>query len=517
MSGMECSLPVIDLLEASRRGDSLLGEAAHAKRNSPSNSYKSLCSWDKTRGRQRNHSASAVGQLVALNRTEKHRRPSMIRSSSAGSLVKPDIDTETTSRSLGRTSSSGAVGPSRPTPASKESVSNRKALGCPLPASRARTIDLKARPAKDHGTPQLSIHGAALGSPHQLSKLEKIRHASGDITTPSVQDSSGTHKLLPNRLQDQHELVPENHLADTSQHAEESVQKHAEISMEKGAVDDHLADCSQHAEESVEKHAEISMDKGAVDDQLGDCSKHAEQSLHIQGQQMIVVAQQAVEIKQEDTKVAEVIGSIEVNFLSGEQLTIPVRAGQTMASVKSEIIEHRPIANGLILQLLLPDGLVQGDDTVERYIGVSLTAICTRLPLSDEARILLKRLTLSNPEEDRIGLIEIGFGLSAEEAASLVELLVQVQPKRLIWRSVNEHLKIIASTMKSDLDLQVLDLHPIKQSDIDEVLRLALHCPALQRCQLRGPPSFNPRNCNHELTADDVRELRSKIKATVCI
>lgn len=201
-------------------------------------------------------------------------------------------------------------------------------------------------------------------------------------------------------------------------------------------------------------------------------------------------------------------GEVEINFLGGTGLSLHVHTGQTAGSLKEAIADHRRVPPGMLLQLLHPTGVLRLDDEVSPYIGSSLTAVFTRLPLSDEARKLLRQCTLQQPEEGRISLLEVRIPLSQDDTEALAELVVQVQPRRLIL-ACPLCAGRFASALRGDLDsLEVLQLEGVEPSSIPHFAKILSRCPALTHCYFRS---------SDFLTAEDVKPLRAQTRAFVVI
>lgn len=202
-----------------------------------------------------------------------------------------------------------------------------------------------------------------------------------------------------------------------------------------------------------------------------------------------------------------ILGEVEVVFLGGQSFTVPVRSGQSMSCVKTEVRYIRPVPTGMLLQLLHPDGVIQGNENAADFAGTSLTALFTRLPLTDEARALLRRCTLRCPEDAGIDLLEVRFDLKRDDIEDFVELLLQVQPRRLLVENLSRSaLSTLATSLKSCLEVEVLHVKTCKES-LEDVARLLRWCRTLRHCRL----------INTGLTAVDVQDLRSEIKASIVI
>jgi len=203
-----------------------------------------------------------------------------------------------------------------------------------------------------------------------------------------------------------------------------------------------------------------------------------------------------------------VLGDVEVSFLGGHSVLVSVHAGQSMATVKAEVFHSRPPPKGLLPQLVHPTGVIQGDESAADFVGIPLTALFTRLPLSDEARELLRRCTLRSPEDGCIDLLEVCFKLKVEDMDGFVELLVQVQPRRLLLANalLQHTLSILANSLKSNLEVEAMHL-PATKDGLGDISKLLQRCPCLRNCRLS----------NGGLNASDVAGLRAEVAAAIVI
>jgi len=214
--------------------------------------------------------------------------------------------------------------------------------------------------------------------------------------------------------------------------------------------------------------------------------------------------------------------SINVYFLDGEQIKIPVRPGASVLDVKMEACIRRSVPPGMLLQLVQTSSCVQSSraldnsEDVTQYVGSSLTAVFTRLPISDEARALLLCCSKRTPEEGRIELLDISFPAHEEDMPQLAELLQHVQPRRLCLgsREVQCLSRLADHVINSRLDLEALTVRAASVEELAHITRLVRRCPHLQTCDLA---MYEGLTKDSVLSAADVEGLRSETNASVLI
>jgi len=239
-------------------------------------------------------------------------------------------------------------------------------------------------------------------------------------------------------------------------------------------------------------------------------------------------------------RTGEVIGEIEVNFLGGHCLMIPVRKGKCISVIKAEVFRQRPAPFGMLAQLLHPEGILSGHEDAAAFIGVQITALFTKKDLSAGARALLSRCSLRCPEVGSTSLMEFSSRVEVHEVKELFELLVHFQPRRLMLHDALDpdglrYLAHLCQTTQTNLDVQDLEvrvkpqyehnpslvrwprmalfalgsMHMASHSGVQDVTLLLRHCPSLVRCRLHSE--------DNELTAALVKDLRSEMKASISI
>lgn len=203
-----------------------------------------------------------------------------------------------------------------------------------------------------------------------------------------------------------------------------------------------------------------------------------------------------------------ILGELDVSFLSGQTVTVQVHKGESMASVKAHVFHNRHVGKGLRPQLLHPTGVIQDDESAADYLGVPLTALFTRLDLSDEARLMLRRCTMRAPEDGQIDLLEMRFRLTMDDINPLVELLMQCQPRRLILTAALNEMTLggLARNLKAKLEVETLHL-PVTRQGVKDAATVVRLCPCLECCY------FHEGNLRRE----DVKDLRDEVTASIVI
>merc|ERR1711924_47391 len=94
------------------------------------------------------------------------------------------------------------------------------------------------------------------------------------------------------------------------------------------------------------------------------------------------------------------------------------------------------------------------------------------------------------------------FKLKVEDMDGFVELLVQVQPRRLLLaNALSQHtLSILANSLKSNLEVEAMHL-PATKDGLGDISKLLQRCPCLRNCRLS----------NGGLNAPDVAGLRAEV------
>jgi len=204
-----------------------------------------------------------------------------------------------------------------------------------------------------------------------------------------------------------------------------------------------------------------------------------------------------------------VLGTVVVSFLSGQSLILPVHAGESMGTMKDRAFHSKPTPIGMIPQLLGENSVIQGDENAADFVGTTLTALFTRLCISDEARRLLRQCTCRCPEDGHIDLLEISSKLPQRDVDSLLELLVQLQPQRLLLRGAltQRTLSMLADRLHADLEVDVIEI-PVTLEGLKDVELLLARCPRLRLCRLFASTG---------LSAEDVKFLRQKSEASIVI
>lgn len=214
-----------------------------------------------------------------------------------------------------------------------------------------------------------------------------------------------------------------------------------------------------------------------------------------------------------ESRVGDPVGEVDISLLGGTCIKLPVYLGQTCENLRADFARHRPVPAGLILQLLHPAGMLRADEEVSGYAGASLTALFTRMPLSEESRSLLALCTCRTPEDGQIELLEVLFHVSDGEAKDLADLVMNIQPSRLIlYQGVEvSSLAALVAALTGRLDsLRILKICGVRKDSIADLTTLVGKCPALQHVYLEGKE-------NDELTMRNIANLRASTTARVVI
>lgn len=207
------------------------------------------------------------------------------------------------------------------------------------------------------------------------------------------------------------------------------------------------------------------------------------------------------------------LGEVEVHFLSGAGFRLPVVAGQIAGELFADILKLKPPPPGMCLQLMHNNTPLHGGESVADLAGSSLSALFTRIPLTESARNLLGRCTLQVPEEGRIEMLEVSFALSGASAAALAELALRLQPCRLIVEYATQTvMHCFERALDEDLcALEVIRLNNIDKNTLPAISKLLGRCPALHHCYLRSIGHSS------SLEPEDVKLIRANTTAVVVI